>query len=270
MAIGVYSPMDTLRLFVGQVLSADRACQDVVGRRLSERVRCNQTHNTLNTASYCQARARLPLAIPEQLGARIGARLEANAPCRWRWQGRSVKIFDATVVSMPDTQSNQQAFPQNSQERAGLGFPKARIGALIALASGAVLSYVINACKGKGSGEQSMLHQLLPWIEAGDVILADRLLASWWLIHDIEARGADLVMPQHARRATDFRRGRGSTLTSQRAAGSSILDSPCSTPTPDRVIEAGPSWTIFPSPRSGRHRATSPSTTETFATRIGR
>lgn len=203
----IYSPMDTLRLFVGQVLSADRACQDVVGRRLSERVRCNQTHNTLNTASYCQARARLPLAIPEQLGARIGARLEANAPCRWRWQGRSVKIFDATVVSMPDTQSNQQAFPQNSQERAGLGFPKARIGALIALASGAVLSYVINACKGKGSGEQSMLHQLLPWIEAGDVILADRLLASWWLIHDIEARGADLVMPQHARRATDFRRG---------------------------------------------------------------
>jgi hypothetical protein len=34
----IYSPLDTLRLFVGQVLSADRACQDVVGRRLSERV----------------------------------------------------------------------------------------------------------------------------------------------------------------------------------------------------------------------------------------
>ena len=34
----IYPPLDTLRLFVGQVLSADRACQDVVGRRLSERV----------------------------------------------------------------------------------------------------------------------------------------------------------------------------------------------------------------------------------------
>ncbi|HEY5365221.1 MAG TPA: hypothetical protein VIL19_02000, partial [Casimicrobiaceae bacterium] len=33
----VYSPLTTLRLFVGQVLSADGACQDVVGRRLSER-----------------------------------------------------------------------------------------------------------------------------------------------------------------------------------------------------------------------------------------
>src|SRR5437870_9695176 len=30
----IYAPLDTLRLFVGQVLSADRACQDVVSRRL--------------------------------------------------------------------------------------------------------------------------------------------------------------------------------------------------------------------------------------------
>ena len=34
----IYAPLDTLRLFVGQVLSTDRACQDVVGRRLSERI----------------------------------------------------------------------------------------------------------------------------------------------------------------------------------------------------------------------------------------
>jgi hypothetical protein len=34
----IYPPLDTLRLFVGQVLSADRACQNVVGRRLSERI----------------------------------------------------------------------------------------------------------------------------------------------------------------------------------------------------------------------------------------
>ena len=34
----LYPPLDTLRLFIGQVLSADRACQDVVGRRLSEQL----------------------------------------------------------------------------------------------------------------------------------------------------------------------------------------------------------------------------------------
>ena len=42
----IYPPMDTLRLFVGQVLSSDRACQDVVGRRLSERIAQDQSGNT--------------------------------------------------------------------------------------------------------------------------------------------------------------------------------------------------------------------------------
>lgn len=60
----VYPPRDTLRLFIGQVLSADRACQDVVGRRLSERLAHGQPASALNTGSYCDARSRLPLALP--------------------------------------------------------------------------------------------------------------------------------------------------------------------------------------------------------------
>lgn len=31
--VRIYPPLDTLRLFIGQVLSADRACQDVVHSR---------------------------------------------------------------------------------------------------------------------------------------------------------------------------------------------------------------------------------------------
>ncbi len=57
----IYTPLDTLRLFVGQVLSADRACQDVVGRRLSERIAQGQSESALTTSSYCDARQRLPL-----------------------------------------------------------------------------------------------------------------------------------------------------------------------------------------------------------------
>ena len=52
----IYPPLDTLRLFVGQVLSADRACQNVVGRRLSERIAQGQSVNSLGTSSYCDAR----------------------------------------------------------------------------------------------------------------------------------------------------------------------------------------------------------------------
>ena len=44
----LYPPLDTLRLFVGQVLSPDRACQDVVGRRLSERIAQGQSASALS------------------------------------------------------------------------------------------------------------------------------------------------------------------------------------------------------------------------------
>ena len=204
----IYSPLETLRLFVGQVLSTDRACQDVVGRRLSERIAQDQPGNALNTGSYCDARQRLPVALPITLSATLGERLESMAPSRWRWQGRSVKLFDGTTVSMPDTPSNQRAYPQSREQKPGLGFPVARIGALISLASGAVLRYQVAACEGKGTGEQSLLQNLLVHLNAGDVVLADALLATWWIVEGASRRGADVVMTQHGRRITGFTRGR--------------------------------------------------------------
>jgi len=204
----VYPPLDTLRLFVGQVLSVDRACQDVVGRRLSERVAQGQSASALNTGSYCDARQRLPTALPKTLGATIGERLEGTVPSRWRWQGRCVKLFDGTTVSMPDTPSNQQAYPQSHEQKPGLGFPIARIGALIGLASGAILGYQVVACEGKGTGEQTLLGNLLGQLNTGDVVLADALLATWWIIEGAQRRGADVVMAQHGKRITDFARGK--------------------------------------------------------------
>ena len=203
----IYPPLDTLRLFVGQVLSADRACQDVVGRRLSERIAQGQSVSALNTGSYCDARQRLPIALPVTLCAMIGERLESMAPSAWRWQGRSVKLFDGTTVTMPDTPSNQKAYPQSREQKPGLGFPIARIGALIGLSSGAMLGYQVAACKGKGTGEQSLLANLLDYLNGGDVLLADALLATWWIIEGASSRGADVVMAQHGVRITDFTHG---------------------------------------------------------------
>ena len=135
----IYSPLDSLRLFVGQVLSPDRACQDVVGRRLSERIAQGQSVSALNTGSYCDARQRLPIMLPKTLGARLGKQMESMMPSAWRWRGRPLKLFDGTTVSMPDTPSNQQYYPQSREQKPGLGFPIARIGALIGLSSGAIL-----------------------------------------------------------------------------------------------------------------------------------
>lgn len=204
----IYPPPTTLRLFIEQVLSDDRACQDTVCRHLSERVARRAPVIGLNTGAYCQARQRLPLSVPQRLYREVAAALEIKMPKAWRWRGRCVKLFDGTAVSMPDTEENQKAFPQSSEQKPGLGFPLARICGLISLASGAVLGHAVAACKGKGGGEQSLLlTELLPLLEAGDILLADALLATWWIIADAQAAGVDVVMPQHGSRITDFALG---------------------------------------------------------------
>ena len=74
----LYPPIDTLRLFIGQVLSSDRACQDVVGRRLSERIANGQSASALSTSAYCDARQRLSLALPTTLGEHCQQRFEID------------------------------------------------------------------------------------------------------------------------------------------------------------------------------------------------
>lgn len=129
-------------------------------------------------------------------------------PSNWKWHGRRVMLFDGTTVSMPDTPDNQAAFPQSPEQKPGLGFPVARLGGLIGLSSGAVVGYAVAPCSGKGSGEQSLLHDLLCLLQAGDFLLADALLATWWLVAGAVRRGADVVMPQHGSRHTDFTQGK--------------------------------------------------------------
>jgi len=80
----LYPPLTTLRLFIEQVLSDDRACQDTVCRHLSERVAQRQPASGLNTGAYCQARQRLPLSVPGQLYRAVAAALEIRMPKAWR------------------------------------------------------------------------------------------------------------------------------------------------------------------------------------------
>jgi len=147
------------------------------------------------------------LELIVELQRDLAQRLEQRVPASWRWRGRSVKLLDGTTVSMPDTASNQEAFPQSGEQKPGLGFPLARLVALLSLGSGAVLGWAMGPCKGKGTGEQTLFRELLDALEAGDVVIADRLYCTYWTLAMLKARGVDVLMRQHARRPHDFRCG---------------------------------------------------------------
>jgi hypothetical protein len=137
-----------------------------------------------------------------------GRQLQDQAPPAWQWNGRPVKVVDGTTVSLPDTPDNQQAFPQTSTQRAGVGFPIARLVVLFSLAVGTVLDAALGRCQGKQTGETALFHTWQHNLEPGDSLLADRSFGSSWELALARQRGADLVCRLPQRRRVDFRRGR--------------------------------------------------------------
>jgi len=119
-----------------------------------------------------------------------------------------VKLFDGSTVSMPDTPENQEAFPQSRTQAPGVGFPLARIGVLFSLSVGTVLDLGIRRWAGKFQSELAMLRDMIPSLQAGEVLLTDCYLCSYMEIALVWKRGADYVGRMHAHRKVDFRRGR--------------------------------------------------------------
>jgi hypothetical protein len=59
----VFSPLVTLWVFLGQVLSADHSCRAAVARLLAHRRAQGQRPCSAETGAYCQARKRLPESL---------------------------------------------------------------------------------------------------------------------------------------------------------------------------------------------------------------
>jgi hypothetical protein len=137
-----------------------------------------------------------------------GRQAQDRAPTPWRWNGHTLKVVDGTTLSMPDTPANQKAFPQHTAQKAGVGFPIARLVVLFSLAVGTVLDAALGRYQGKQSGETALWHSLQDGLEPGDLLLADRYYGSFWELALTRQRNADMVCRLHQRRRTDFRTGR--------------------------------------------------------------
>ncbi len=205
----IYSPLVTLWVFLGQVLSADHSCRGAVARLIAHRLSQGQSSCSAETGAYCQARKRLPEKFFSDVARQTGQALDANVDSRWLWKGRRVYMFDGTTVSMPDTPENQQAYPQVDTQKPGLGFPIARIGVITSLSCGAILNLGFCRYAGKGQGEVSLLRRLWDIFRPGDVLLTDSLLSTWTEILLLKQRGVDFVSQLNkATRRADFRRGK--------------------------------------------------------------
>jgi hypothetical protein len=175
----IYTPWITLSLFLSQVLSDDHSCDDAIDRLQKFRHDQGLAAVAPDTASYCDARQRLPEILCWDLVRRTGQVIHQQAKSSWLFHGRSVKIVDGTTVVMPDTPKNQKAFPQASTQAPGLGFPIARILVVFSLAVGTVLDAALGPYQGKQTSELALFRQILTEFQPGDLVLADRFFSSY-------------------------------------------------------------------------------------------
>jgi hypothetical protein len=204
----IYTPLVTLCVFLGQVLSADHSCRAAVARLMAYRVARKERACCAATGAYCQARKRLPEEFFSRIARQTGRRLNENVDARWLWKNRHVYIFDGATVSMPDTLENQRAYPQPPQQKPGLGFPLMRIAVIFSLACGAVLDVGMCRYAGKGQSELALLRQMWSIFQPGSIMLADRLMCAWTELVMLKQRDVDSVCRFTSHRKADFRRGK--------------------------------------------------------------
>ena len=203
----VFTPLITLRAFLFQVLSPTGSCKEAVAHVLIERIGSNCSENTMNTGPYCKARSRLSLSHVKEMVKSSGEKLHHNASTDWLWKGYRVMLVDGTTLLMPDTLDNQDTYPQQSVQKAGLGFPIVRLVGLLSLATGSCVDYAVGSFQGKGSGETSLFSQLIASLGTANLLLADRYYTTYAIIALLLKQRTSLVFRQRSNVKSDFRRG---------------------------------------------------------------
>ena len=142
----LWTPLQTLWTFLIQVLHPGWPCRAAVAAVLAEHAAAGHPLNASpDPSAYCQGRQRLPWSVFKRALRTAGETLEAQVDATYRWLDRRVWIVDGSSCSMPDTPELQQTFGQPDRQREGCGFPVAKIVAMFAWASGAVLDVAIGA-----------------------------------------------------------------------------------------------------------------------------
>jgi DDE family transposase len=202
----LFTPLVTFWTFLIQVFTADASCQTALSRLIAWLAGQHRPRPCSNTGAYCKARQRLPESLITRLSKQVAR--QAAATTAWAWQGHRVRVVDGTSVSMPDTPENQQTYPQQKNQKPGLGFPLARLVVVFDLACGCVAELALGAWRGKGTGEASLFSPLIEQCDANDVVLGDAYFSSFFLMAKLLRRGAQYVGRLNNQRPVDYRRGR--------------------------------------------------------------
>lgn len=201
----VFTPKITIWSFLSQSINADPSCQAAVARVIAYLANEGKKLPSTNTAAFSKARSRLPEIVLSTIAKESAKDLENAIPTKWLWRNRHIKLIDGTTISMPDTAENQKIYPQSPNQKTGIGFPIARLVAVISYVTGTIFDLAIGPYAGKKTGESALLRQLMHTFKPGDIAIADCYYASYFQVALLIKAGVDIVFPIHQSRLSELR-----------------------------------------------------------------
>jgi Insertion element 4 transposase N-terminal/Transposase DDE domain len=143
-----------------------------------------------STGSLTKARARLGAGVLRVLFDRVRGAQGTPATPGVFWRGLRLTAWDGTTFDAPDSEANAAAFDRpRTKDRPG-PYPQVRLLALVECGTRAVIGAVFDSL---AVGERTLAYRLLPLVERGTVLLADRGFPSFDLWQAAAARGAELL-----------------------------------------------------------------------------
>jgi hypothetical protein len=189
------TPFIILLWFVTQVLHGNTALTHITLK----------ARRAFTESAYCQARARLPLAVFRALLRSLIQALVPRTEADGRWRGHRTFLVDGSSFSMPDTPELQDHFGQPGNQAAGCGFPVAKILALFHAGTGMLLDIVAAPLRTHDMGQVDGVH---PTLRPGDVLVGDRGFCSFPHLALLLGRGVQAVFRVHQKQIIDFTPGR--------------------------------------------------------------
>ncbi|WP_247204523.1 IS4 family transposase [Streptomyces sp. AgN23] len=149
----------------------------------------------VNKSSLTRARQRLGWAVMRDLFRAVARPLGGSGEL---FRGLRVLALDGTLLAVPDSAGNNDAFGKSGSERSPMGYPQARVVAVAECSSHAVLDAVIGGFK---ESERIVSDTLEAHIGAGTLLLADRGLWGLARWHHLRERGTHLLWRIERRKA---------------------------------------------------------------------
>jgi len=143
-----------------------------------------------STGSLTKARARLGAGVLRVLFDRVAGVQGTPATPGVFWQGLRITSMDGTTFNVPDSAANAAAYSRPRTAGKEGPYPQVRLLALVECGTQAVIGAVFDSL---AVGERTLATRLLPLIERGTLLLADRGFPSFDLFTAASARGAELL-----------------------------------------------------------------------------